>query len=62
MNTSKFDNALQGVYNILEKKGKDLTGDGKVDSADWKQARNNAIKKAKGEKSDDEESSKKKVK
>jgi hypothetical protein len=30
---------------IFEKKGKDLTGDGKVDSDDWKAARNNAIKK-----------------
>jgi hypothetical protein len=30
---------------IFEKKGKDLTGDGKVDSADWKEARNQAIKK-----------------
>lgn len=30
---------------IFEKKGKDLTGDGKVDSADWKKARDMAIKK-----------------
>ena len=33
---------------VAEKKGKDLTGDGKIDSADYLQARSNAIEKAKG--------------
>lgn len=32
---------------VAEKKGKDLTGDGKIDSADYLQARSNAIEKAK---------------
>lgn len=32
---------------VAEKKGKDLTGDGKINSADYLQARSNAIKKAK---------------
>ena len=32
---------------VAEKKGKDLTGDGKIDSADYLQARSNAIDKAK---------------
>ena len=33
---------------VAEKKGKDLTGDGKIDSADYLKARSNAIEKAKG--------------
>jgi hypothetical protein len=33
---------------VAEKQGKDLTGDGKIDSADYLQARSNAIEKAKG--------------
>ena len=33
---------------VAEKQGKDLTGDGKIDSADYLKARSNAIKKAKG--------------
>jgi hypothetical protein len=33
---------------VAEKQGKDLTGDGKIDSADYLQARSNAIDKAKG--------------
>jgi hypothetical protein len=33
---------------VAEKKGKDLTGDGKIDSKDYLQARSNAIEKAKG--------------
>jgi hypothetical protein len=32
---------------VAEKQGKDLTGDGKIDSADYLQARSNAIEKAK---------------
>jgi hypothetical protein len=32
---------------VAEKKGKDLTGDGKIDSADYLKARSNAIEKAK---------------
>jgi hypothetical protein len=32
---------------VAEKKGKDLTGDGKIDSADYLKARSNAIDKAK---------------
>lgn len=48
--------SLQEAYNVIlqqqahlieeGKKKKDLTGDGKVDSEDWKAARNFAIKKA----------------
>lgn len=37
----------QGGSVTLEKKGKDLTGDGKIDSKDYLAARNTAIKKAK---------------
>jgi hypothetical protein len=33
---------------VAEKQGKDLTGDGKIDSADYLKARSNAIEKAKG--------------
>jgi hypothetical protein len=33
---------------VAEKQGKDLTGDGKIDSADYLKARSNAIDKAKG--------------
>jgi hypothetical protein len=33
---------------VAEKQGKDLTGDGKIDSADYLQARSNAIEKTKG--------------
>ena len=33
---------------VAEKKGKDLTGDGKIDSADYLKARDIAIKKAEG--------------
>jgi hypothetical protein len=33
---------------VAEKKGKDLTGDGKIDSKDYLKARSNAIEKAKG--------------
>jgi hypothetical protein len=33
---------------VAEKQGKDLTGDGKIDSADYLQALSNAIEKAKG--------------
>ena len=43
--------ALQGP--VTEKKGKDLDGDGDVDSQDYLAARDAAIKKAKGEKVDE---------
>jgi hypothetical protein len=33
---------------VAEKQGKDLTGDGKIDSKDYLKARSNAIEKAKG--------------
>lgn len=42
MSIKKFDD-----YFLNEKKGKDLNKDGKIDSADWKIARDNKIKKAK---------------
>lgn len=40
---------------VAEKKGKDLTGDGKIDSADYLQARSNAIEKAMKRESEDHE-------
>jgi len=40
---------------VAEKKGKDLTGDGKIDSADYLQARSNAIEKAKNNLDEDYE-------
>lgn len=38
---------------VAEKKGKDLTGDGKIDSADYLKARDIAIKKAQGKEMDE---------
>ena len=40
---------------VAEKKGKDLTGDGKIDSADYLQARSNAIEKAMKNEGEDHE-------
>jgi hypothetical protein len=40
---------------VAEKKGKDLTGDGKIDSADYLKARSNAIEKAKNNLDEDYE-------
>lgn len=37
---------------LSEKKGKDLTGDGKIDSDDWKKGRDKAIKKSKSKKTE----------
>ena len=40
---------------VAEKQGKDLTGDGKIDSADYLKARSNAIEKAKNNLDEDYE-------
>ena len=47
---------------LEEDKAKDLTGDGKIDSEDWRAARNLAIKKSMAEKSKKKKSNKKKSK
>jgi hypothetical protein len=47
MSTFKFDRIIENVFSLIEKKGKDLTGDGKIDKDDYFAARDAAIKKAK---------------